>query len=73
MKGNCGFVNGVVMPACSIHTKPYPLRITVLLNTRYAKPTRGPKFNLCSSRDERGKPSRPRYWSFCVSRFNTAP
>src|SRR6476660_2657768 len=43
MNGNCGIVNGVVIPDCSKKIIPYPARTTQRSPIRYASPTRGPK------------------------------
>ena len=45
-KGNCGRVNGVVIPVCSNQTIPYPERMTQVSPARYASPTRGPNIPL---------------------------
>ena len=57
--GNTGVVNGVVIPAISIQTIPYPVRTTVLSVMRPTMPRRGPKLCLWSCRAARGWPSRP--------------
>jgi hypothetical protein len=73
MNGNSGVVNGVVIPACSIHVSEYPDRTTNESVILKAKPTRGPKFFFSRSRAERGKPFCPKYSSFCEFRLKTAP
>src|SRR5215831_15579272 len=67
MKGNCGIVNGVVMPDCSKKIKPYPARTTQLSPIRYAKPSRGPKSQHSTLRAVCGK---SKIW---VERLNMAP
>src|SRR5437868_13384927 len=73
MKGKNGTVNGVVIPACSIHTRPYPERMTNESVTLYAKLTRGPKSCQSSRRADLGTPFWPRKSSCCVLRLKTAP
>ena len=73
MYGNSGVVNGVVIPACSIHVIPYPARTTNESLTVYANPIRGAKFFFSKSLADRPTPFAPSRSNFCVARLNTAP
>src|SRR5262245_35465064 len=48
--GKFGVVNGVVIPAISIQTRPYPELRMVLSVRRYTAPKRGPKLFFLSGR-----------------------